>query len=487
VTLTVDDDLRRSRLTVFFRVFLAIPHFLWFLGWSFLVVVASVVGWLVTLIGGRLPDGLHRFFCAYIRYSTHLFSYFFLIANPYPGFLGEAGSYPVDVALPGREAQSRLLVLVRIVLAVPALILSFALGSYAYTGSTTFPISHTRRSSGGGGTATGLIVGAGFLGWFASLFTGRMPSGLRDAGGYAVGYRAQLLAYLLLVTERYPNSDPYTILSDVPPPPPHPVRLEGDSEVLRRSRVTVFFRLPLLIPHLVWLWLFGIAAGIAVILQWFVTLFAGRPARAFHRFLSRYVRYAFHVYAFGSLAANRFPGFVGEPGVYELDLVLPERGRQSRWKTLFRLLLAVPAFIFNVLLLWVLVISAFLMWFTALAIGRVPEGLRNLSAFALRYGAQLNAYIYLLTDAYPHASPLEGVAALAEEHAESRFGGLPPVATPPASEASTAGPDTWTAGPAAPVAEPGEKPSPTPPDAASTPPEEHAEEPPDEAPANKDS
>jgi len=34
--------------------------------------------------------------------------------------------------------------------------------------------------------------------------------------------------------------------------------------------------------------------------------------------------------------------------------------------------------------------------------------LRNLSAYALRYGAQVNAYIYLLTDAYPHASPLEG-------------------------------------------------------------------------------
>jgi hypothetical protein len=29
-------------------------------------------------------------------------------------------------------------------------------------------------------------------------------------------------------------------------------------------------------------------------------------------------------------------------------------------------------------------------------------------AYALRYGAQLNAYAFLVTDAYPHASPLEG-------------------------------------------------------------------------------
>jgi hypothetical protein len=30
------------------------------------------------------------------------------------------------------------------------------------------------------------------------------------------------------------------------------------------------------------------------------------------------------------------------------------------------------------------------------------------SAYALRYSAQVSAYGYLLTDAYPHASPLEG-------------------------------------------------------------------------------
>ena len=29
-------------------------------------------------------------------------------------------------------------------------------------------------------------------------------------------------------------------------------------------------------------------------------------------------------------------------------------------------------------------------------------------AYALRYLAQTNAYLFLLTDAYPHASPLEG-------------------------------------------------------------------------------
>ena len=43
VGLVVTDDLRRSRLTVFFRLILAIPHFIWFVLWSMLTVVVAVV------------------------------------------------------------------------------------------------------------------------------------------------------------------------------------------------------------------------------------------------------------------------------------------------------------------------------------------------------------------------------------------------------------------------------------------------------------
>jgi hypothetical protein len=249
---------------------------------------------------------------------------------------------------------------------------------------------------------------ASFLGWFACLAKGEMPRGLRDTGAYGLGYRAQVYAYLLLVTERYPNSDPHVLLDSVEPPPLHPVRLEGDALDLRRSRVTVFFRLPLLIPHLVWLSLWGLVASLVVFLQWFVTLFAGRPARVFQRFLNRYLRYRFHVYAFGSLAANPFPGFTGAPDVYPLDLVLPEPDRQNRWKTLFRFFLAIPAMLLTFGFWFALFVVTVLMWFTALFTAKVPEGLRNVAAWALRYSAQLEAYLYLVTDVYPHSSPLEG-------------------------------------------------------------------------------
>src|SRR5581483_6296496 len=265
---------------------------------------------------------------------------------------------------------------------------------------------HGTRGFNGGGA---LVAVCAVLGWFASLARGLMPKGLRDAGAYAIGYSAQSTAYLLLVTDRYPNADPTEMLVGVTDRPPrHPVRVVGDPYDLRRSRLTVFFRLPLSIPHIVWLVLWGIAAFFAAVAQWFVTLFRGTPAGGLHRFLSRYVRYRLHLYAYLLLVANPFPGFVGQEGTYPLDLEVAGPARQNRWKTGFRLPLALPAFIVDGAVGGTLYVCAFLTWFYALFRGSAPWGLRNLSAYALRYDAQTQGYLLLLTDRYPHASPLEG-------------------------------------------------------------------------------
>jgi hypothetical protein len=38
--------------------------------------------------------------------------------------------------------------------------------------------------------------------------------------------------------------------------------------------------------------------------------------------------------------------------------------------------------------------------------GRMPEGLRNLGVSCLRYGAQVDSYLLLLSDRYPYAAPV---------------------------------------------------------------------------------
>lgn len=407
VRLTVGDDLERSRLTVFFRLLLAIPHIIWVLLWTVAALFTVIATWVAALITGRPPAGLHGFLSRYVRYTVHLNAYLTLAANPYPPFVGDPGGYVVDVRLPEPAPQPRWKTALRIVLAIPALLLSAALGG---TGGPSF------NARGRGGPGSYVVGGGGalsgfcsVLGWFAAVVTGRMPRGFRDANAYSLGYNAQALSFLLLVTDRYPNSDPTALLAELPRPPLHPVRLVGDAHDLRRSRLTVFFRLPLAIPHLVWLALWTVLALLFGIVNGFATLFRGRPPAFFHRFFSAYIRYTLHVYAFLYLAANPFPGFTGAPGRYPLDLELPqEPQRQNRWKTGFRWILFFPAGFVNVALGWALTIAAIFTWFYALVTGSAPWGLRNLSAYALRYGAQLNAYLYLLTDRYPHASPLEG-------------------------------------------------------------------------------
>lgn len=182
----------------------------------------------------------------------------------------------------------------------------------------------------------------------------------------------------------------------------HPLRLQVTDD-LRRSRLTVFFRLLLFIPHAIWLWLWSIVAELALIVAWFAALFTGRLPEGLHNFLAAYVRYVTHVTAYVTLLADPFPGFAGAPG-YPVDLEVAPPAPQSRLVTFFRLLLSIPAWIVMSVLGLVLRAIGFLGWFACLALGRMPEGMRNLGSYCLRYEAQTYGYVFLLTDRYPSFS-----------------------------------------------------------------------------------
>lgn len=186
------------------------------------------------------------------------------------------------------------------------------------------------------------------------------------------------------------------------PAPDHPVRLVVTDD-LRRNRLTVFFRLILAIPHLIWLTLWSIAAVFAGIANWAVTLISGISPPGLHNFLAAYVRYSTQVSAYFYLVADPFPSFAGKPG-YPVDLEIDPPQPQNRWKTGFRLILVIPAWILVSVLQYVVQIIGFLGWFVCLALGRMPQGMRDLSAYCLRFQAQTYAYLAVLTDRYPSLS-----------------------------------------------------------------------------------
>jgi hypothetical protein len=180
IRLPVTDDLRRNRLTVFFRLILAIPHLIWLSLWSVISFLAAVVNWFATLFIGRSPDGLHNFLATFVRYATHVTAYILLIADPYPGFTGKPG-YPIDVEIDPPERQNRLTVAFRIILAIPAWIVASILRE--------------------------LSNFLAIFSWFVALVIGRVPQGLRNFAAFALRYETQTYGYLLLLTQRYPSFD----------------------------------------------------------------------------------------------------------------------------------------------------------------------------------------------------------------------------------------------------------------------------------------
>jgi hypothetical protein len=178
IHLVVTDDLRRSRLTVFFRILLVIPHLIWLVLWGIAVWFAVLAAWLVGIFTGRIPAGFHEFIATYVRYLTHVTAYYSIAANPYPAFNGAPG-YPIDVEIAPAVKQSRLTIFFRLLLVIPAYIVLYVLGLVA-----------------------NLVM---FLAWFYALFAGKLNVGLRDVLAYWLRYNAQTIAYICLLTQRYPS------------------------------------------------------------------------------------------------------------------------------------------------------------------------------------------------------------------------------------------------------------------------------------------
>jgi Domain of unknown function (DUF4389) len=178
IGLIVTDDLQRNRLTVFFRLLLAIPHFILVLLWGVLTDLIVLVAWFAALFTGQVPDGLHTFIASWLRYATRVTAYVFLLTDPFPPF-GAGGSYPVDARIDPAVPQSRLTVGFRIFLAIPALLLTYVF------------------------RMVNQIVA--FLAWFYTLATAHMHEGMRDISAWLLRYETQTWGYVLLLTGRYPS------------------------------------------------------------------------------------------------------------------------------------------------------------------------------------------------------------------------------------------------------------------------------------------
>lgn len=175
--LLIERVLTRRRLTVAFRLLLALPQLVLVYVLTLVGSLVLIVGWFAALFLGRLPEGIADFLSQIIRYAVRILAYTLLLTDEYPPFQFSAEDYPVRVELaPGR--LNRLAVLFRLLLLIPAqIVVTLALAGWFL---------------------------ASFFIWLLVLVLGRVPGGLFDATTALLRYSFRYNAYYWLVTAAYP-------------------------------------------------------------------------------------------------------------------------------------------------------------------------------------------------------------------------------------------------------------------------------------------
>jgi hypothetical protein len=168
----------QRRWTVAIRAILVIPHavVLYFLSIALEVVV--FISWFAALFAGRLPAWAHTFISGVIRWQIRAYSYGLLLTDVYPPFsLEDDPDYPVRL-LTRPTRLNRLAVLFRIILVIPAALVS-------------------------GVAACGVFV-LSVIGWLCALVTGKLPDPIHQVVAAVTRYAARYAGYAYLVTGEYP-------------------------------------------------------------------------------------------------------------------------------------------------------------------------------------------------------------------------------------------------------------------------------------------
>ncbi len=211
-----------------------------------------------------------------------------------PGGYGPAGSFggpvgsgpslfegqaPILVSFAPPAKQNRLTILFRGLLAIPHLIILWALT-----------------------IAVEVVV---LIGWFGALFTGSLPQWAHAFVTGVLRWQARVYAYLLFLTGSYP---PFSLEDE-----PYPVRLV--TARARLNRFAVFFRLILVIPAGIVGALAGYGLAVASFFCWLIALVAGGLPVSLHQALAAILRFQARYYGYFGMVSGDYPwwGLFGDP------------------------------------------------------------------------------------------------------------------------------------------------------------------------------
>ena len=151
-------------------------------------IVAGVVGiiyWFTLIFTGRLNPGMYGFLAMNERYQQRANGFLIGYSEIYPPFDFDTGSAdngaypPIRLDLPSPPESTSRVAALNFLLAIPHYIVFSVI-------------------------AIGAVVVA-ILGWFAVLFTGSWPQGMRDFLVRFSNYYLRIWAYVVMVETKYPR------------------------------------------------------------------------------------------------------------------------------------------------------------------------------------------------------------------------------------------------------------------------------------------
>ena len=161
-----------------------------------------------------------------------------------------------------------------------------------------------------------------------------------------------------------------------------------------------------LIPHFIVLWLFGIVAGLTLLVSWIPVLLTGRQAGWVTSILGGYLAWSVRVGAYLLLVTSSYPPFSAsshygvlvridrDPAINRL-WGIPLLGIAVRW------LLCIPHYIALFFVAIPVVILVYFTWLPVLVMGRQAGPVIDLIGGYTRWSTRVSAYVLLLSDRYP--------------------------------------------------------------------------------------
>ena len=213
-----------------------------------------------------------------------------------------AARFTLVTVTPALENRNRLTCFFRPILAIPHILLVGAPTAFGL--SLGWRLTNGPQADWGAGTGLlGLVAGvAALIAWFAILFTGEYPLGLWDLASFYLRWRVRAMAYMTLLRDEYPpfgDGD-------------YPARVSVLPPEMERNRLTTAFRVFLLIPHFIVLWLLSLGWCFSSIAAWLTIMFTGRYPQALYGYGVSVLRWSVRVEAYLLLLHDEYPPFAME-------------------------------------------------------------------------------------------------------------------------------------------------------------------------------